>query len=127
MSDLERNNSPPKKCFFKQKKWKDVIIVAVLGLILILAIWKIFGKNEKSAETFSTKSENEQKVSKILTEIEGVGNADVMICETEDGVQSVVVVCDGANNLQVIMNVREAVAAALGTKEKSVKVYLKKE
>ena len=48
------------------------------------------------------------------------------IYETEDGVQSVVVVCDGANDLRVVLNVREAVASALGTQEKNVKIYQKK-
>jgi hypothetical protein len=47
------------------------------------------------------------------------------VCETEDGVQSVVVVCEGANNLQVIMDIKEAVAAAVGAQEKNVKIYLK--
>ena len=32
----------------------------------------------------------------------------------------------GASDLQVILNVREAVAAALGTNQNAVKVYLKK-
>lgn len=32
-----------------------------------------------------------------------------------------------ANDLRVNMNIREAVAAALGTDEKSVKIYLMKE
>ncbi len=64
---------------------------------------------------------------RLLEEIEGVGEANVMICENEEGVQSVVVVCDGANDLRVVINVREAVAAALGTEENAVKIYLKKE
>ena len=62
----------------------------------------------------------------LLNEINGVGEVDVMIHETEEGVQSVVVVCEGAENLLVNMHIREAVAAALGTDEKSVKIYLKK-
>lgn len=96
-------------------------------MVLVIAVWRIFYSGKDSEETLATASENEQKVSKLLAEIDGVGKAEVMICETEEGVQSVVVVCEGANDLQVIMDVREAVAAALGTQEKSVKVYLKKE
>lgn len=72
-------------------------------------------------------SESEQKLCALLKEIDGVGDVNVMICESEDGVQSVVVVCEGANDLRVNMNIREAVAAALGTDEKSVKIYLMKE
>ena len=127
MSNLERNNSPPTKGFWRFGKWKDVLIIATLALVLVIAVWRIFYSGKDSEETLATASENEQKVSKLLAEIDGVGKAEVMICETEEGVQSVVVVCEGANDLQVIMDVREAVAAALGTQEKSVKVYLKKE
>ena len=121
MSNLERNNSPPTKGFWRFGKWKDVLIIAALALILVIAVWRIFYSGKDSEETLATASENEQKVSKLLAEIDGVGKAEVMICETEEGVQSVVVVCEGANDLQVIMDVREAVAAALGTQEKSVK------
>ncbi len=56
-----------------------------------------------------------------------MGIVRVMICEDEDGVESVVVVCEGANDLRVNMDIREAVSAALGTDEKSVKIYQMKE
>ena len=108
-------------------KLKDILLLSILALTLIFAAWKIFYTNE-SGETATavSGSESERKVSRLLQEIDGVGDADVMICETEDGVQSVVVVCEGAKDLQVVINVREAVAAALGTEEKAVKIYLKK-
>ena len=102
---------------------KEVILLFALGLLLVLVAWQVFHGNER--ETAGT--DTEAKVCALLQEIHGVGQASVMICETEDGVQSVVVVCEGANDLQVVMNIREAVAAALGTQEKSIKIYLKKE
>ena len=109
-------------------KLKDVFVIAVLGLTLTFAAWRIFYAGEKDTSTVgSTGTQTEQKISRLLEEIEGVGDASVMICETEEGVQSAVVVCEGANNLQVVMNVREAVAAALGTQQNAVKIYLKKE
>ena len=49
------------------------------------------------------------------------------VCEDENGVKSVVVVCEGANNFCVILDIREAVAAALGTQESAVKIYQKKD
>ena len=108
-------------------KLKDILLLSVLALTLIFAAWKIFYASESGeSATAISGSESERKVSLLLQEIEGVGAADVMIYETEDGVQSVVVVCEGAKNLQVLINVREAVAAALGTEEKAVKIYLKK-
>ena len=71
-------------------------------------------------------TETERKISLLLEEIEGVGKASVMVCETEEGILGAVVVCEGANDIRVNINVREAVATALGTEEKAVKIYLKK-
>lgn len=116
-----------RKKFRLNNRIKDICILAVLALVLVIASWKIFGSEKEVEETASTLSQTEEKISRLLEEMDGVGEASVMICETEEGVQSAVVVCEGANNLQVIMDIREAVASALGTKEKSVKVYLKKE
>ena len=116
-----------RKKFRLDNRIKDICILAVLALVLVFASWKIFGSEKEVEETASTLSQTEEKISRLLEEMDGVGKASVMICETEEGVQSAVVVCEGANNLQVIMDIREAVASALGTKEKSVKVYLKKE
>lgn len=116
-----------RKKFRFDNRIKDICILAVLALVLVFASWKIFGSEKEVEETASTLSQTEEKISRLLEEMDGVGKASVMICETEEGVQSAVVVCEGANNLQVIMDIREAVASALGTKEKSVKVYLKKE
>ena len=93
----------------------------------MFAVWKVFYDGDTKNVISVSGSETEQKISLLLKEIDGVGEANVMICETEEGVKSVVVVCEGARDLQVVMNVREAVAAALGTEEKAVKIYLKKE
>ena len=112
-----------------QKKKRDILILGAIAFLLILATWWVFSKenNTSSTSVVTTMSENERKVCHILQQIDGVGDVSVMICETEDGVQSVVVVCDGAKNLKVLMNVREAAAAAVGASEKSIKIYLKKE
>ena len=110
------------------KKWKEIVLLIVLALALLFAVWQIFKKDDDSAEkTMASLSQSEVKVAQILEEIDGVGEASVVVCESENGVESVVVVCEGANDIRVIMDVREAVAAALGTEEKNVKIYLKKE
>ena len=123
----EKRGTPIKRRMLVDGRLKEILLLSVLAFALIFAAWKIFYTDETSdAATAFSGSESERKVSRLLQEIDGVGEADVMICETEDGVQSVVVVCEGARDLQVMMNVREAVAAALGTEEKAVKIYLKK-
>ena len=105
---------------------KELLLLAVIGIILLLAIAFVFGENKRTLNEAESLSDNEIKVCALLEQMQGVGDAHVMIYESADGVESVVIVCEGANDLQVIMNIREAVAAALGTQEKSVKIYLKK-
>lgn len=109
-------------------KIKDILLLGCFALALVFASWKIFNTNDADTTFFSNAmSANEEKISRLLSEMDGVGEAQVMICEENDEVQSVVVVCEGAGNFQVVIRIREAVAAALGTEEKAVKVYLKKE
>ncbi len=105
-------------------KIRDICLISALALLLIISAWQIFHAEDAVAVSAT---DAEIKVIRLLEEIDGVGDANVIVCEAEDGVKSVVVVCEGANDLRVVMNVREAVAAALGTEEKAVKIYLKKE
>ena len=117
------------KNFFKRidGRVKDIFLLAALALVLVFSAWQIFHTEEVTATSAVGMTETERKVMRLLEEIDGVGEANVIVYETEDGPKCVVVVCEGANNLRVVMNVREAVAAALGTEEKAVKIYLKKE
>lgn len=111
----------------KKLQARDLLVICLLGIFVLVGIWVVFREEKNGAESAVAVTQTEQSVSDLLSQIQGVGEADVMIFETEEGVQSVVVVCEGARDLQVIINVREAVAAALGTQEKAVKVYLKKD
>jgi hypothetical protein len=107
-------------------KTRDVIILAVLGFALIFVAWQAFHQDD-AVNVSGQVTETEAKLLRLLSEIDGVGDADVMVYEGKNGVESVVVVCEGARNLQVSVHIREAVAAALGTEQKAVKIYLKKE
>ena len=108
------------------KRIRDFILLGVAAVLLLFVAGKVFREEERTV-TVSNLSDTEQRVMRLLNQIDGVGEAEVIVYETENGVESVVVVCEGANDLKVIMNVREAVSAALGTEEKSIKIYLKKE
>ncbi len=125
---MSADKSEKRKNRLKSGKIKDLLIIAGLALLLVFAVWRIFYKPSGiSAQTGVSGTENERALTTLLGEIEGVGEVNVMICENEEGVQSVVVVCDGAKNIRVNSDIREAVAAALGTEERNVKIYLKKD
>ena len=127
MSNKSVENTRIKSLFGRfDGKIRDIFIVFLLAFVLLFAAWKIFRTEDEDRSVSAALTDAEIKVIRLLEEIDGVGEANVIVYE-EDGVKSVVVVCEGANNLRVVMNVREAVAAALGTKEKAVKIYLKKE
>ena len=106
---------------------RDVLLLSALALLLLFAVWQIFYGDKEESQTYAVGSESEQRLCALLSEIDGVGEVRVMICEDENGAESVVVVCEGANDLRANMDIREAVSAALGTDEKSVKIYLMKE
>lgn len=107
-------------------KIKDVLLLGVLGLVLCVAIWLVFTDGETVFSTARQYSEAESKLVALLEEMDGVGKAEVMVCETDEGILGAVIVCDGAKDLQVNMQIREAVATALGTSQSNVKIYLKK-
>ena len=108
-------------------KMKDVALLIGIGLIVVLSAWMVFHAEDGENDAPMYATETETKVLRLLQEIDGVGEANVIVYEEEGAIESVVVVCEGANDLRVVMNVREAVATALGTEQKSVKIYLKKE
>ena len=125
---MNREENQEKRLSDKRKEQiKEMLLFCGLALILLVVVWQVFGGKDKAAVKEITYSEKEIKVARMLTEMEGVGDVEVMIYEGEEGVESVVVLCDGATDLRVIISVREAVATALGTEEKRIKVYLKKE
>ena len=122
----------------KNRKWgflkeiaggrlKDFLLLSFLAILLLFFAGKIF-QSDDSKETSSVQlSENEKRVMRLLKELDGVGEAEVIVYETNEEIQSVIIICDGANDFNVIINVREAVSAALGTKQSAIKIYLKKE
>lgn len=114
------------KLSIPKAKIKNLALLFSIGALLAVAIFQVFSKDDTQQQTFNDKNQTETELCMLLNEIQGVGEVNVMIYEGETGVESVVVVCEGANDLLVNMHVREAVAAALGADEKSVKIYLKK-
>lgn len=114
------------KAKLKKIKFKEVVLFSILAAFLLFAAWKVFG-NTNNAKQTATLSETEKKLVSILESIDGVGKTEVMVSETEEGEKCAVIVCEGAENIRVIIAVREAAATALGTTQKNVKIYLKKD
>lgn len=129
------------KELIKSEKGIKIIFAAGLILILVIAFSGLFTgrsakNNEKergTVESFADyESGLEQRLTEILSEIEGVGNVKVMITldkteQTEYGrnsdmlisvtapeVRGVIVVCDGGDSVNVKEKVTDAVSGIFG-------------
>lgn len=107
----------------KKPKHLEIVLLALLAFLLCIAVWQVFLTDEK--ETVGAINDEEARLISILQSIDGVGETEVMIGESETGERGVVIVCEGANRLSVLVDVREAAATALGIEQKNVKIYLK--
>ncbi|MGN0806089.1 MAG: hypothetical protein ACI4MC_03545 [Candidatus Coproplasma sp.] len=105
-------------------RYKKIIIIAVLLVLLVVIAVICFGGNNQSLTVDSTvRSETETKLMRILSEIDGVGKAEVMVTEGADGVEGVVIVCEGANNIMTRNDVINAVKVALKIEKNNIAVY----
>ena len=105
---------------------KIFVIVALLAALIVIA-FALYGRNGKTLQTSatdnSTMSASEIKLTRILTEIDGVGKAEVMINEGENGVDGVIIVCEGAYNIMTRSDILNAVATALNVEKNNIAIY----
>ena len=105
-------------------RYKKIIIISVLLVMLIaIAVFLFGGSSQSLTVNSSARSETETKLVRILSEIEGVGKAEVMVTEGKDGVEGVIIVCEGANNIMTRNDVINAVKVALNTQINNIAVY----
>ncbi len=91
----------------KLEKYKYLLLMLLLGLILILL--PTGSKDSGQTAYNSTATEAEARLESVLGTIEGVGHISVLY--SEDGV---VVVCSGAGSARVRLDVVNAVTAYTG-------------
>ena len=111
--------------FLKQNKSALIVLTLLLALIVI-AISLGGGKSKLVTSTASNsqnKSVTELKLEQILSEIKGVGQAEVMINESEDGIEGVIIVCSGANDLMTRNDILNVVTTALNVKGNNIAIY----
>lgn len=107
---------------------KKVIIVVILIIVLVGTIYFINKATDKStvgAGSVTGKSATEIKLTAILSSIDGVGDTEVMINESETEVLGVVIVCEGANNIMTRNNILNAVSTALKVDKNLIAIYSK--
>ncbi|MGN0812736.1 MAG: hypothetical protein ACI4MQ_04410 [Candidatus Coproplasma sp.] len=105
-------------------RYKKIIIVSgLLALLIAIAVILFGGSSQSLTVNSSARSETETKLMRILSEIEGVGKAEVMVNESDGGVEGVIIVCEGANNIMTRNDVINAVKVALKIDKNNIAVY----
>lgn len=107
----------------------------IFAVILIIGILLMTIPSEKSKQReFESSTEEENKLGKILSDIEGCGDVSVMITYSQpdkygsdiSSAKGAVVVAEGADDVNVCDKISEAVQAALDLPPHKVKVYKSK-
>lgn len=110
------------KNFFNNKTARTVLIL-LIALLLVFAVYRVFFKNEEKASNAYEATELEERLSQILSKIDGVGDTSVMVSEEEGKAVSAVIVFRGADSILTRMRVIDAAAGALGIDRANVLVY----
>ena len=98
------------------------MFILIIALLLVFAVYRVFFKSEKTSVSGET-TELEERLSKILSEIDGVGDISVMVSEEDGKAVSAVIVFRGADSILTRIRVIDAASGALGINKEKVLVY----
>lgn len=117
--------------FFKEGKSKDIIIklitVAVIAAVLLAAFDVLTQDRDSRRQIIDDNGGSEMTLSEILTDIDGVGEVDVMIRQGEDnGISGVIITAEGAGDPVIRDNITRAVAAVYNIPASNVVVFEKR-
>ncbi len=127
----------------KNKKPKDVMLLMVLGgLILLILFCPMKKSGEKEAVSFFssetgygtsqfTEDETEYRLERILEQMEGIGEVDVMITRGTEGdfygtdnppIEGIVVVCEDGNKSEKVLLIHDVIQALFSVDSHKIKV-----
>lgn len=136
------------KELFKSEKSVKIILISGAAIIILIALSGLSGRTNTSetSELFNYNRQYEyevaleERLAKILSEIEGIGNINIMITLdsseenqfqkngstpsriTTPEIRGVIVVCDGGDNILIREKVINAVSGAFGISTTRVSV-----
>lgn len=97
----------------------NLLVVLLAGvLLLVIAI-----PTESSQSSITSGTNVEQRLEGILSQMEGVGNVNVMVTfQEDDAVEGIAVIAEGGDNPVVIQNIIEVVQALFDVESHKIKV-----
>ncbi len=99
------------------------LIAAVLIIAVALVIYSnVALKSESETAAESTMTEEEERLSNILENIDGAGEVEVMISRKGDEVVGILVIAEGADDISVILKLQRATVSAMGVDKSVVEI-----
>lgn len=110
------------------RKWLDnktvrYVLVGIAALVLLLLLWKTFGATGESASTDYQPTAQEARIVRLLSSVDGVDDATVLISEADGEAVGAVVVFRGTDSILVRMRILDITSAALNIEKQNVQVY----
>ncbi len=118
----------------KKNQWLILLLIGILLVVIALPTEKNSNENkDKHMLSDSSKTgeciyatETEQKLSNLLSQMEGVGDTQVMIAYGKDEqVQGIVILAEGGANAIVVRNITGVVQALFDVNSHKIKVIEK--
>ena len=120
MMRSEKGKSPA-----REKKAVILLIMIVCGAALVLASYFIGDGSQELQRKNYAESSVEQRLSQLMSMIDGAGQVDVLVTEGDSGVVGVLIVADGAQELTIRTELMRAAMTALDIPAESVEVFVR--
>lgn len=109
------------------KNLQIIVVIFIIAVALIIYSTVTAAKSADSTQTVgSVMTSDEQRLSAILSNIDGAGKVEAMITSADGTITGVLVIADGADDITVRLRLLEATATALGVSRNVVNVYSRK-
>ena len=112
-------NKEKLKKFFHGKTVR-IVLICVAALLLLLIVWKVFFPKSKSTSASNLMTDDEVRLSALLSEVEGVDNVTVYIRKSEGVPVSAVVLFWGKDSILTRTYLTDMTAKALGIAQRDV-------
>ena len=107
------------------KKLVSLLLMLIGGAVLIVLSLNTTQTPQAEDITY-TQGSVEQRLAHVLSLIEGAGDVEVLVTQSDTGVIGVLIVADGAQELAVRTELMRAAMTALDVPAQSVEVFARK-
>lgn len=111
------------KKFFEALKANRTLLIILVIVFALIAVVVVFYDDDVSAGAQADKTSTEVKIESMLSRIDGVGENEVFVTETDGEIEGIVVVCSGADSIMTRNDIINALSTILDINKNIIAVY----